>query len=154
MPKTRGNVMSAHMFVDVDMAGNMVNRRSRKGILIFCNRAPILWHSKRQTTVEISMFGSEFTAMKTGIELVEGLQYKLQMFGSLIEGPTNIFCDNEAVYKSTAVPEATLNSIHIKGDNQWFAPKGRCPLEVLGLVRMRENTSGLLQEGGVHRYEY
>ena len=81
MPETRGNVMSAHMFVEADMAGNMVNRRSRKGILIFRNRAPILWHSKRQTMVEISMFGSEFTAMKTGIELVEGLRYKLRMFG-------------------------------------------------------------------------
>ena len=28
-------------------------------------------------------------------------------------GPTNIFCDNEAVYKSTAIPETTLKKKHL-----------------------------------------
>ena len=46
--------------------------------------------------------------MKIAVELIESLQYKLQMFGIPIEGPTNVFCDNEAVTKNAIHPESTL----------------------------------------------
>jgi hypothetical protein len=36
--------------------------------LIFCNMALIDWISKRQATIETSVFGAEFVAMKHGIE--------------------------------------------------------------------------------------
>ena len=52
MPAPRGNSMSMHCFLDADMDGNTVTRQSQTEILIFCNRAPIIWHSKRQNTVK------------------------------------------------------------------------------------------------------
>lgn len=76
------------------------------------NRAPILWYSKRQSTVEASTFGSEINAMRTAVEMVEGLRYKLRMFGVPIEGPTNVYCDNEAVTKNCSIPESTLKKKH------------------------------------------
>ena len=112
MPKPRGNSMSTHCFVDASHGSDRATRRSQTGILIFCNRAPVMWHSKRQNTVEASTFGSEFQAMKNAVELIESLRYKLRMFGVPIEGPTNIFCDNEAVYKNTSLPESTLKKKH------------------------------------------
>ena len=75
------------------------------GILIFCNRAPIIWHSMRQNRVETSTFGSEFTALKNAVELIAALQYKLKMFGVPMDEPTDMFCDNEAVYKNDSTPE-------------------------------------------------
>ena len=108
MPEPLGNVMSTHCFVDADHAGDKKTRRSQTGILIFCNRAPIIAYSKRQPSVETSTFGAEFTAMKTAVELIAGLRYKLQMFGVPIAGETNIFCDNEAVFKNTSKPESVL----------------------------------------------
>ena len=104
--------MSTHCFVDASHGSDRVTRRSQTGILIFCNKAPILWHSKRQNTVEASTFGSEFQAMKNAIELIESLRYKLRMFGVPIDGSTNIFCDNEAVYKNTSLPESVLKKKH------------------------------------------
>jgi hypothetical protein len=112
MPKPRGNYMSTHCFVDASHGSDHMTRRSQTGILIFCNRAPIIWHSKRQNTVEASTFGSEFQALKNAIELVESLRYKLRMFGVPIEGPTNVFCDNDAVCKNTTLPESTLKKKH------------------------------------------
>ena len=112
MPAPRGNPMSTHCFVDASHGSDRATRRSQTGILIFCNRAPIIWFSKRQNTVEASTFGSEFQAMKNAVELVEALRYKLRMFGVPIDGPTNIFCDNEAVYKNTSLPESTLKKKH------------------------------------------
>jgi hypothetical protein len=50
--------------------------------------------------------------MKTAIELIESLRYKLRMFGVPIEGPTNVFCDNEAVCKNTTKPESVLSKKH------------------------------------------
>ena len=60
----------------------------------------------------MSTFGAEFTAMKVGVELVESLRYKLRMFGIPIDGPANVFCDNEAVYQNTIIPESTLKKKH------------------------------------------
>jgi hypothetical protein len=110
--KPRGNVVSTHCFVDADHAGNRVTRHSQTGILIFINRAPIIWYSKRQNTVETSTFGSKFVAMHIVVELIEALRYKLRMFGIPLEGPTNVFCDNEAVTKNVAIPESTLKKKH------------------------------------------
>jgi hypothetical protein len=47
--------------------------------------------------------------MRQAIELVKSLRYKLRMFGIPIEGATDIFCDNESVYKNTSRPESVLN---------------------------------------------
>ena len=58
MPAPQGNSMSMNCFVDAYLAGNTVIRQSQTGILTFCNRTPIIWHSKRQNTVETSTFGS------------------------------------------------------------------------------------------------
>jgi len=112
MPPPRGNAVTMCVFVDADLAGDKLNRRSQTGILIFCNRAPILWYSKRQPTVEASTFGAEFCAMKTSVELTESLRYKLRMFGVPLDGSSMIFCDNEAVYKNTVLPESVLRKKH------------------------------------------
>jgi hypothetical protein len=108
MPVPRGNPMLTHCFDDASHGSDRVTRRLQTGILIFCNKVPIIWFSKRQNTVEASTFGSEFQAMKNAVELIKALRYyKLRMFGVPIDGPTNIFCDNEAVHKNATLPEST-----------------------------------------------
>ena len=73
MPKPRGNSMSTHFFVDVDLAGKTVTRQSQTGILILCNRSPIIRQSKIQNIVKTGTFGTEFTAMNKDVELSEAL---------------------------------------------------------------------------------
>ena len=63
-PEALGNSMSTHCFVDADLAGNLISRRIQTGVLIFCNRATVIWHSKRQNLVESSKFVSEIMALK------------------------------------------------------------------------------------------
>ena len=88
------------------------NRRSQSDILIFVNKAPIHWYSKQQATVESSTFGSEFCAMKIAVEMIESLRYKLRMLGIPIQGPANIFCDNQAVVKNNISVDSTLSKKH------------------------------------------
>ena len=62
--------------------------------------------------MEVSTFGAEFIGMRIAVEMVEAMRYKLRMFGVPLDGPTNVFCDNEAVYKNTVIPESTLKKKH------------------------------------------
>jgi hypothetical protein len=118
-PEPRGNSVTTSCFVDADHAGCRATRRSHTGVLIFVNRAPVVWFSKRQNTVEASTFGSEFVATKISVELIEALRYKLRMMGVPLQAygvegftPTNVYCDNEAVVMNSTRPESTLKKKH------------------------------------------
>ena len=112
MPEPLGMPIDINAFGDADHAGNKVTRRSHTGVLIYCNMAPILWFSKKQNTIESSTFGSEFIALKIATELIEGLRYKLRMFGVPLSGPARIFCDNESVVINSSHPESALKKKH------------------------------------------
>ena len=62
------------MFMDSDHAGDKVSHRSRSGFLIHVNTALVQWFSKKQSTVEISVVGAQFVAMKQGIDALQGLR--------------------------------------------------------------------------------
>ena len=62
---------------------------------------------------ESSTFGSEFIAMRTLVETIIGLCYKLQMVGVLLDGPCNVFCDNEPVTNASMSASAMLKCKHI-----------------------------------------
>jgi hypothetical protein len=111
MPTPKGKPVRIHCFVDANHASDKSTRRSQTGVLLFINRAPIMWHCKRQNGVEVSTFGSEFMALKTATEMIIALRYKLRMFGIPLEGDgaANIYCDNEAVWKNSSTPESVLS---------------------------------------------
>ena len=112
MPEPLGQPVDISIFVDADHAGNKVTRRLQTGIVVYCNMSPILWHSKKQNTVETSTFGSEFVALRTAVEIIESLMYKLRMFGVRINGPCRVFCDNDSVVVSGSHADATLKKKH------------------------------------------
>src|SRR5210317_969152 len=112
MPKPRGNKVVISAFVDANHAGNVVTRRSHTGIIIYVQNAPIIWYSKKQNTVEAATFGSEFVALRIAKDMIVALRYKLRMFGVPIDGPANVFCDNQGVVKNASIPESTLLKKH------------------------------------------
>jgi hypothetical protein len=111
-PPPLGNSIQINMFCDAAHATCHATRRSTTGIMIFLNGAPIQWYSKRQNTIESSVFGSEFVALKIASELNEALRYKLRMMGIPIVDPTNTFCDNKSVVINATVPQSTLQKKH------------------------------------------
>ena len=62
--------MQINYFVDADHGGDKITRRSHAGIILFGNSAPLVWYSKRQNTVESSIFGVEFAALRIAIEMI------------------------------------------------------------------------------------
>ncbi len=108
MPPPLGKEVDLHMMVDSDHAGDKRTQRSRTGFIIFCNLAPIIWLSKQQATIETSVFGAEFVAMKHGIKTLRGLRYKICMMGVPLSGPTYIYGDSKSQVNNSSRPELPL----------------------------------------------
>ena len=108
MSGSLGNGFKLRCFVDADLVGESLTRRSRTGFIVMLNNAPIYWHSKKQTTEETSTFGSEFMVMKQATEYLCGLRYKLRMFGIPVYKLAFIYGDNQSVLINASAPESTL----------------------------------------------
>jgi hypothetical protein len=107
-PRPLGKPIQMVAFVDADHAGDLVTRRSRTGVLVYFNRSPILWYSKKQSGIEPSTFGAEFMALKTATDLVKGLRYKCRMMGIPLDSPTIMRVDNQSVVNNTTFPSSVL----------------------------------------------
>ena len=91
-------------WVDASHASHKVTMRSRTGIFITLNGAPVVWYSNRQNTVVSSTFGSDFVALHVATEMCQAMRYKLQMFGVTVDGPTSVMCDNQSVQMNISIP--------------------------------------------------
>ena len=103
-PAPQGKAVVIRMMVDSDHAGDLDDRRSQTGYIIYVKMDLIDWLSKKQATVEKADFGSEFVAMTHLVENLCGLRYKLLMMGVPIDGPTYIFGGNMSVIFNTHIP--------------------------------------------------
>ena len=68
--------------------------------------------SKKQNTCETSKFGLELVAMKTVMEYIRGLKYKLRMMGISLTCPVYVYGDNISVIYNTTSLESTLKKKH------------------------------------------
>ena len=99
--------------VDEGSVGDPINNRSQTRVMMFVKSAPVTWHSKRQGTVEVSVFGAEFVVLCVGMEMNEGLQCKLQLMGVPIGGLSNLCCNNQSAVDNSMLPESQLKKKHL-----------------------------------------
>ena len=101
------------IFVDADHAHDKATGRSITGMVSFVGRTPIYWCSKRQSAVQTSTFGSEFTALKRAVEEAITLRYYLRAMGIKISKPAIIYGDNLSAITNTIEPGSALKKKHI-----------------------------------------
>jgi hypothetical protein len=73
IPELRGHPVIISAFVDAIHAGNIVTWCSHTSIFIFVQNAPITCFLKKQNTVKVAMFGSEFVALWICKEMIVAL---------------------------------------------------------------------------------
>ena len=81
--------------------------QSRTRFVIHMNMSLVNWYSKKQSTIETSVFKAEFVVMKVGVETLHAAQYKIRMMGIPIYGLAYIYGDNMSVIHYTSKPELT-----------------------------------------------
>ena len=64
--------------------------------------------SKKQVTIDTSVFGAEFMALKIVMYTLQGIRYKMRMTGVPISGPSYIYGDNMLVIHNNQRPASTL----------------------------------------------
>ena len=58
------------------------------------------------------VYCKKFVVLRIASELIVPLRYKLRMFGIPFNGPAQVSCNNEAVYKNAAFAHTTLKKKH------------------------------------------
>ena len=127
--------------------------------MIFIKNSLICWLSKKKTTIESSVFGAEFVAMKHGMENLRDLRYKLRMMGVPLSGPLFIYGDNMSVIYNIQRPESTLkkkcNSIYYHAMHESVAMRESITSHIRTLLKfsdlMNNVTSGQKQKNLVGR---
>ena len=99
---------------------------------------------KKQNTIEASTFGSEYIATRIAVEKIKALRYKLRMLGVSIDGPANLFADNESVIKASMNPESTLSKKHVSIAYHLTRESFAAGIVNVFFIRSKENLADLL----------
>jgi hypothetical protein len=99
-------------YCDADHAHCLETRRSVTGIILFVNKTPVKWYSKRQNTVESSTYGSELVAARIASEIVIDFRGRLRLLGIAVTGPSVLLIDNQSVVANMTLPSGTLKKKH------------------------------------------
>ena len=68
MSPPRGEALTTTTTLDANLNHCLATGKSLTGCLHFVTKTPVDWYSKKQATVEIATYGSEFVAAKTATE--------------------------------------------------------------------------------------
>ena len=66
------------------------------------------WLSKKQSIATASVFGTEFCAMRHGVETLYCICYKRHMMGILMDKPSYVYGNNVLIIMDVSKPESTL----------------------------------------------
>lgn len=101
------------VYVDADYAGDLDDRHSRSGVVVFMNSGPVLWLSRKQKCVATSTTESEYIAAATGSKETKWLRRLVRNLGLLPPGPSPLLCDNQAAVRLVKNPEYHKRTKHI-----------------------------------------
>ena len=97
-------------YSDSDWGGDLLNRRSRSGGVIFLGGSPTYWSSNIQTLVALSSAEAEINALKEIVKSVlwiRGILKDIQILPGISSKPTLVYEDNSSTILSI-VPSFTV----------------------------------------------
>ncbi|KAE8905659.1 hypothetical protein PF005_g6121 [Phytophthora fragariae] len=105
-----GDRTGIHAYADANWSGDKQTRRSTSGVLLLLGDGPVVYKSKRQSTVALSSAEAEYMALSLAAQEVLWLRYLLVEMGFKAEGPTTLQLDNKS-----AIAMATNQGLHTAG---------------------------------------
>src|SRR5688500_10757954 len=94
--------------MDTDHGTYQLTRQFVTGIILFLNITSILWVSKRQNTVETSLYGSELVASRIAFEHIIAMRFWLRMLGVQLEKSYIMIGVNMAVILNTTISSSAI----------------------------------------------
>ena len=112
MPDPLGEAVITTTTMGANLNHCLATCKSLTGCLLFVNKTPVDWYSKKQATVETATYGSEFVAAKTATEQIMDIWQTLRYLGAPIGAKSFLFGDNRSVVTSATLPHSTLTKRH------------------------------------------
>jgi hypothetical protein len=110
-------------YTDADSAESPSDRKSTTGYCTFIGGNLVTWRSKKQSVVARSNAEAEYRAMAHTTCELTWLRTVLQEFGLLTQGPTPLYCDNQAAIHIASNPVFHERTKHIKVDCHFVRSK-------------------------------
>ncbi|TYZ61548.1 hypothetical protein PybrP1_003633 [[Pythium] brassicae (nom. inval.)] len=88
------NIVTA--YCDANWGNDKVSRRSTSGVLIIMGGAPVVYKSKRQSTMAVSSVEAEYLSLALATQDVAWLRFLLEEVGIILRGPSTICTDNQS----------------------------------------------------------
>jgi hypothetical protein len=110
-------------YTDADWAGSPSDRKSTTGYCTFIGGNLVTWRSKKQSVVARSSAEAEYRAMAHSTCELTWLRTVLQEFGLLTQGPTPLYCDNQAAIHIASNPVFHERTKHIEVDCHFVRSK-------------------------------
>ncbi|XP_039169649.1 uncharacterized mitochondrial protein AtMg00810-like [Eucalyptus grandis] len=108
--------MKMTAYCDADYATCPISRRLVTGYCIKFGESLLSWKTKKQPTVSLSSAEAEYRAMaKTTCQIV-WMRGLLKDLGIEVQGPTRVYCDNDAALKLAVNPIVHERTKHIEVD--------------------------------------
>ena len=112
MPEPLGKAVVMTTTMDTNLNHCLATGKSLTGCLHFVNKTPVDLYSKKQATVEIVTYGSEFVAAKTAREQIMNIRQTLRYLRAPIGKKSILFGDNRSVITSATLPDSTITKCH------------------------------------------
>ena len=116
LPDDRPDPLGKAVFMTTTMDANLNHclaiGKSLTGCLHLVNKTPVDWYSKKQATVEVATYSSEFVAAKTATEQIMDIRQTLRYLGAPITTKSFLFGDNRSVVTSATLPHSTSTKRH------------------------------------------
>jgi len=112
----RHNDFSLHMYSDADWAGDVNDRASTTGYLLFIGQNPVSWSSKKQRTIARSSTEAEYRAVASALAETNWVTNLLAELRLKFQKVPTIYCDNVGATYLCANPIFHSRMKHIAVD--------------------------------------
>jgi hypothetical protein len=119
-PPPLGGFITLTHYQHANLYHDIITGHSITGILHSMNKMPIDWYSKKQATVKMATYGSEFISAQTCIDQIVDLHLTLRYLGIMIRDMSYMFGDNKTVVDSSTQPHARLHKQHNASQQKHF----------------------------------
>ena len=100
-------------YSDADWAQDKEDRKSVSGTYIVVNGAPIVWRTKKQTTVSLSTMEAEYVAIVDAVKIMLGIFETLMELELKVKLPMQLYCDNQATIAQATNEASTERNKHM-----------------------------------------